>query len=378
MQLTLKGFSRLVEDMAATLQSSASALLDVSVGSVVRAIFEANASVALWMQWLILQVLQTTRAATSNGSDLDTWMADFGLSRLPATPAVGIATFSRYTATTGATVPAGAIVKTADGSLSFAVAASPGISIWQPSQTAYAIPAGVTSADLPLVCLTAGSAGNVLAGTITMIASSLPGIDQVINSNALSGGNDAESDTSFRSRFQLYLGSLSRATRSAVTAAVQNLRQGLNVMIAENTSASGSFQAGSFLVIIDDGTGQPSAGLLSAAASAIDAVRPVGTTFSVAPPQVITLNVTLNIAVPSNSSTASVSQSVQSAIGQYIETLPIGAVASATRIAQAAYSADPTIENVTNIVLNGGVSDVRPPANGVVKPGQIQVLINAG
>ena len=89
MKLNLKGFSQLVQDMGAALQSSASTLVDVSVGSVVRAIFEANASVALWMQWLVLQVLQTTRASTSQGLDLDSWMLDFGQTRLASVPATG-------------------------------------------------------------------------------------------------------------------------------------------------------------------------------------------------------------------------------------------------------------------------------------------------
>src|ERR1700722_5978208 len=123
MNLNLKAFSQLVEDMGAALQSSASNLIDVSVGSVVRAIFEANASVVLWIQWLILQVLQTTRASTSTGSDLDSWMLDFGLSRLPAVPSTGIVTFSRFAPNLAATIPVGSIVKTSDGSLSFSVTA---------------------------------------------------------------------------------------------------------------------------------------------------------------------------------------------------------------------------------------------------------------
>src|ERR1700722_20125094 len=111
MNLSLKGFTQLVEDMSAALQSSATTLVDVSIGSVLRAIFEANASVVLWLQWLILRVLQTTRASTSTGTDLDSWMADFGLNRLPAIPATGIVTFSRFAPNLAATIPAGSIVK---------------------------------------------------------------------------------------------------------------------------------------------------------------------------------------------------------------------------------------------------------------------------
>src|SRR3954447_25939761 len=96
MQLKLKSFDQLVQDMSAALQGTAAAFKDVSVGSVIRALFEANAGVVLWLQWLILQVLSQTRAATSIGGDLDSWMADFGLSRLPAVPATGTVTLSRY------------------------------------------------------------------------------------------------------------------------------------------------------------------------------------------------------------------------------------------------------------------------------------------
>ena len=49
-------FSALVQSMAAAVQASAAQLLDLTVGSTLRAVLEANASIGLWMQWLILQV----------------------------------------------------------------------------------------------------------------------------------------------------------------------------------------------------------------------------------------------------------------------------------------------------------------------------------
>jgi uncharacterized phage protein gp47/JayE len=201
MNLSLKGFTQLIEDMSSALQSSATTLVDVSVGSVVRAIFEANASVVLWIQWLILQVLQTTRASTSTGSDLDSWMLDFGLSRLPAVASTGIVTFSRFAPNLAATIPAGSIVKTSDGLVSFSVTEDDTLSIWQPGSSGYIIPGGVPSADLPVICITYGSIGNVLSDTIIVISASLPGVDQVNNANLLSNGVDAETDQAFRSRF---------------------------------------------------------------------------------------------------------------------------------------------------------------------------------
>lgn len=378
MNLNLKGFTQLIQDMSATLQSSATALVDVSVGSVIRAIFEANASVALWMQWLILQVLQTTRASTSVGGDLDSWMLDFGLIRLPAVASTGIVTLSRFAPNLPATIPVGSVLKTADGLLSFAVTEDETLSIWQPGSSAYVIPGGVASADLPVICTTTGSTGNVLAGTISVIAASLPGVDQVNNANPLTDGTDAEIDQAFRSRFQGYLMSLSRATLGAVQHAIAGVRQGLDVAVEQNTGPGGTPQLGALLVIVDDGTGFPSTDLLSSVASAVDSVRPVGTTFAVVPPQVLTVNVSMTAEFVSSNAAALGISKIQNYVASYLSSLPIGGTASITRVAQHAYRAGPDLQNITGIELNGGITDVVPPPLTVIKAGQVEVLSSDG
>ena len=133
MQLSLQTFSTLVQNMAAAVQGASNQLLDLTVGSTLRAVLEANASVALWMQWLILQVLRMTRAATSSGADLDSWMADFSLMRLPAVAATGLVTFSRFSPTMAALVPVGALVRTADGTQTFRVTEDTANVAWDPS-----------------------------------------------------------------------------------------------------------------------------------------------------------------------------------------------------------------------------------------------------
>ena len=119
MQLSLRTFNTLVQSMAAAVELSATQLLDLTVGSTLRAVLEANASIGLWVQWLILLVLRTTRAATSTGADLDSWMADLTLILLPAVASTGIVTLSRFTSTMQALVPAGVLVRTADGTGTF-------------------------------------------------------------------------------------------------------------------------------------------------------------------------------------------------------------------------------------------------------------------
>ena len=166
MQLSLQTFTTLVQNMAAAVQASAAQLLDLTAGSALRAVLEANASLALWLQWLILQVLQTTRAATSTGADLDSWMADFTLVRMPASPASGLVSLSRYTPTLTALVPVGALVRTADGTQTFAVAVDTTNPAFSAAQTGYILAANVASVTVPVVAQVPGSAGNVQAGAI--------------------------------------------------------------------------------------------------------------------------------------------------------------------------------------------------------------------
>src|SRR5574340_54700 len=106
--ITTQDFSTIVRTIVTAIQGGARTLVDLTVGSILRAVVEANAAVVLWLQGLILQLLATTRAATSNGSDLDTWVADCGLTRLPAVAETGQVSVSRFTATQQAVVPRGA------------------------------------------------------------------------------------------------------------------------------------------------------------------------------------------------------------------------------------------------------------------------------
>jgi uncharacterized phage protein gp47/JayE len=373
MQLSLQNFSTLVQNMAASVQSAASQLVDLTVGSTLRAVLESSASVGLWMQWLILQVLQTTRAATSAGGDLDSWMADFALTRLPAVPATGIVTFGRLTAIGSAFVPVGALVRTADGTQIFAVTQDTSNLAWNAAQAGYVLFTTASSMDLPVVAQTAGSAGNVLADAVSLLASAIPGIDTVTNTAPFQNGLDAETDTAFRSRFQNYIDSRSRATKLAVGYAVGNIQQGLLYTIQENQDPAGNPLMGSFVVTIDDGTGHPSASLLSTVTTAVDAVRPLGAMFSVQPPAITVANISLALVVASPATNAQLSPSVAAAIASYVNALPIGAPLPISRISQIAYSASPSIVNVGQVQVNGATSDLSPPANGVVKVGVVAV-----
>lgn len=373
MQLQLQSFGTIVSNAAAAVQGSARQLLDLTVGSTLRAILEANAGLALWIQWLIVQVLATTRAATSVGPDLDTWVQDFSSSRLPASQAAGQVTLSRFTPSLSALIPPGTMVKTADGSQSFVVTTDPTNPAWSPNQAAYVVGQGVGSINVPVHAIAAGAIGNVQPGAITTLSSAIAGIDTVSNATALSGGLDSESDDALRARFTTYLASRARATPIAIANAVLSVQQGLAYVLEENAAPGGVSQVGSFVVTVDDGSGAPPATLLQNVASAIESVRPIGSIYSVQPPTVSTANVSLFLTAATAAAKPTAIANVATALTNQINALPIGAQLPWSRLSQIAYSADSNVANVTSILLNGGTSDLTVPPNGLVRAGSIQV-----
>jgi uncharacterized phage protein gp47/JayE len=372
MLLPLSGFSALVQQMAAAVQGGAQQLIDLSVGSVLRALLEASASIALWMQWLILQVLSMTRAATSNGPDLDSWMADFSFFRLPGAAADGIVTFARYTIGLNTVVPVGTIVSTVDGTESFVVVASASSTVLN-GVAVYSLPAQLASVDVPVQAVVPGSAGNVLAGAIGLLSSAIPGVDMVNNALPTVGGIDPESDASLRLRFQAYINSRSLATPLALSNAILAVQQGLRYSIVENQDGLGDTLPGHFVVAVDDGTGSPSASLISEVQQAVESVRPLGATYAVTPPVVVSVTVQMTLETSNPRTASAVAAKVQQAIFAWIASLPMGGTLAISRLDALAHGADASVMSVVGTTINGAGADVTAPVNGVIIASSVMV-----
>lgn len=373
MQLSLQNFSTLVEGMAAAVQGAANSLLDLTVGSVLRAILEANAALALWMQWLMVQTLATTRLATSSGADCDSFGADFSFARLPSVAAAGQVTLTRFTPSIAAFIPVGTGVSTADNAQSFMVIGDPTNPAFNAASGGYTLAAGLAGLTVAVVANTAGSAGNVQPGAISLLSSAVSGVDTVSNALALTGGADAETDTAFRARFGNYLSSLSRATNLAIGSAIAAIQQGLSYSVRENVNQTGAAQMGHFVVTVDDGSGNPPPSLLSTVQQTVDAIRPVGTGFAVQGPVVSPANISVSLVTNTGTSHAAAVAAVASAFENYISGLPIGATLSYTRLAQLAYGASSAVSNLSGLLLNGESADLVPGLFGVVRAGTISV-----
>ena len=372
MQLPVITFSGVMDRMAAGLQGAAGQVIDLTIGSVLRALLEASASIVLWLQWLILGVLTTTRAATSVGPDLDSWMADYAFARLQGLSAAGIVNLARYTVGVAATVPLGTVLLTGDGKQQFLVIEDDTNPAWN-GAGGYTLGAGATSIDVPAACSVVGVSGNVVAGAIGLLGSPITGIDTVSNAASFLGGTGTEDDFAFRSRFLLYINSRSAATNGAILNAVAAVQQGLRVVVIESVDATLSELAGSFLVVVDDGTGKPGLLLLQNVQTAVDLVRPIGTNFCVQGP--IVLPVSVNVVIETSNSTTHmlVAASVQAAIVSWIASLPIGGTLAVSKIDALAHDIDPSVMSVTSSLINGFSQDIIAPINGVFLSNSVSV-----
>lgn len=373
MAITTQDFTTLVRNQVTAIQGAAKVLVDLTVGSILRAVVEANAAVILWLQGLILQLLAITRAATSSGADLDSWVGDFGLTRLAAVAASGQVSFARFTPSQQAVVPVGTTVQTGDGSQQFAVTLDTTNPAYSATLGGYVLAAGVGSINVPVAASTAGAGGNVSAGQLNTLTQAVPGVDTVSNAAAFTNGVDAESDSALRIRFIAFVASLSKATKGAVGYAITSLKQGVIYTLVENQQYNGTTDYGYFYVVVDDGTGSPGSTFLSNASNAIDAVRGVSIRFGVFAPVVVTANVSMTITTAAGYDHNAVVGLVGTALRSYINALLLGQTLTYSRLAQVAYDASPGVTNVTAVLLNGATADVTATSQQVIKAGTLTV-----
>ena len=362
MALSFQTFNTLVQNSVAAVQSACSTLLNLSPGSALLAILEANASVALWVQYLLALLFNRQRLATSTGADVDSFVNDFGMYRLAAVSAAGSVTFSRFTPTNSVTIPAGTIVISGDGTQQFA------------TTVAVTIPAATLSGSAPAIAVTAGVGGNVAAGGITLLGQAIVGVDTVTNAAAFTGGQNAENDAACIARFPVYLASLVRCTPAAIMAVIASVQQGLTYYVQENTSTIGGYQPGNFVVTIDDGSGYPSTALCSIVYGVVNGYRPIGSTFAVQAPTVVSVNAVLTLTVAAGVVKANLVGPVATAITAYLNALPVGTVLPYSMIAAVAYGTAPgQITNVSAVTANGGTADINPGYTGVIKAATVTV-----
>lgn len=285
-----------------------------------------------------------------------------GLSRVAATKATGT-----VTVTGTGTVHAGDLFESAGG-VQFAAA-----------QNVTASGMG----EVPVVCVTAGSAGNLPAGSITMMPVQLDGIVSVTNQSATAEGYDAETDEAYYDRFLIRL-------RTPPTSGNQYHYR----LWALEVPGVGDVQiyplghgANTVDVVVIDTDKQPaSAALVEAVQTHIDpgsqgigaGEAPMGAHCYVSAAAAVAVDLSVTVTALVGAEQTAVTQAIRDAVSAYLASVAFAqSYVSYARIGEAILSAS-GVQDYTGLLVNGGTGNQSVAARQVAVLGEVSVSYAGG
>lgn len=323
---------------------------------------------------------------TEGPDDLQTLAVDhFGDSfkRPGAKKALGIVTFSRPNSDAGdVLIGTSVVVKTkktsAGNSVSFKI-------VSEVTMTGLSINASVEA-------IIAGPSGNVNAGTVTEIETSLSDSSiTVTNAASFNGGEDAETDAEYRETIKLLLETLKGATLKAIEAKAKSVAGVVHAKAIEflqyvkewdilgETTVGDYFGIPRARIYIADANGNASAALISSVDAAIKTVRAAGVRVEVLEAIPVsfdwTAQLTLNPLGPNYGTFQSDLTAIQQLMEKYITDRPVGqgfSRADANAYILAKYG--PTgSDDLSSFTTSVPAADVTLTANQKLLPGTVTI-----
>lgn len=323
--LQYKTFDQFVTDLSNRWGGATGVTPQLLSGDPALAIFQSTATQLVFFEFLLQAVVGMARLSTSTGADVDSFVADFGITRLPATYASGPVTLTALSPPANQVIiPVGTIVQSPGGAYQYQLIADPTQTAYDAVLNAYILQANQTSITATVQALQSGSTQNVQANILTQFGAAIAGVDTVTNPSPIQNGKDAETDSALKTRFVQFFAALSKATMAAILYAMNSVQQGLDINLLENENQNGAAQNGFFTAVAEDGSGTLPSTLQTALYNAINLVRAFTVNFTVVGPTVLNPTVALNIRVAPGYASATVIANVVTAILDYVGTLTIG------------------------------------------------------
>jgi uncharacterized phage protein gp47/JayE len=368
MAFQVKNFRSILAGMINLVRGATSKLTDFRVGSVTRTMLEAPAGE---IESLYLEMFHGIMEAIP----VAIYQA-FDFQRLAPAAAYGDVTFiADAPLASDVVIPAGTVVKTAEG-LSYATTA------------AATLVAGQTSVSVSAQCETIGAAGNVPAATLVIMTASIAGIDEVTNISAISNGRDEETDDERKARFQEFVRSLPRGTKSAIAYGASTARlyaidgtvsEYVNeVAVIEEFMTDQTKPVGFVRVVISSGSGAASSELVDLTQDIVDGYtdpsgniitgwKAAGVIATVESAVEVPIDVTAVIEGDGSVAQESLLASCEVAISDYISTLRLGGDCLVSGITVAIA----TVPGVYNVTLTDPAADVEIDVNEIATIGEV-------
>lgn len=343
--------SALYEQMVAYLQDPSNwpdgipKITDFSVGSSAYTLLNA---VAVGQDQVSLQQFNNEQQAsvlTATGSSLDDIAANWGVTRKAAVAASGTFNFTRVTASSvDWYIPKGTLITTYPD--------SSGNTIQFTVDADATLTAGNTSIQVNATCSNPGpgSGGNLTASTPLLIGSALPGIDGVSLPADITNGIDEETNDALRARV------LEAMQYPPGPGSVADYQEWATAVTGVGTATPLPLNRGPGTVdVLITGTSgtSPSAALISAVQSAIDAKAPADADVQVIAPTIVTVDSTVTLTLATGYTTASVTAAVQTAVAAYINGVQAGGTVYNSGVVKAALSVTGVLDAVASLSVGG-------------------------
>lgn len=331
--------------------------LDKREGSIVFDMLSPSALESAFLYGALATAFELGFADTSYGEYIDRRCAEVGMTRKPATKAVGKVVF---TGTTGSYIPAGTQVTTN------------GVEpILFETDSEYAIgPDGTAIADVTAV--EAGVKGNVSIGKVTVLTQYLSGISSVTNAINFDGGSDIETDTDLLARYFI------RMQTPATSGNIYEYQQWALSVPGIGAAKVFPLWDGNGTVkvtLLDTEKTPPDETIIDDVRTYIESVRPIGATVTVQGATAVPIDITASLVLEPNVTIEDTQEDILLALKEYLAELayndPICRISQiANHILDSSYVLDYmdlTINDQTgNLVIADGEVAVLGTVNFVV------------
>lgn len=311
MSFQVKPFDKIVADMVSWVVANSPEVSDMTPGSLIRSFCEAT---ALTVEELYVATYLGFRRYLSEVPSLI-----FDFDKKAGTKATSSVIFSRSGTTGTATIVSGTEVSTPTG-LSFF--------------TTDLVTIADGNSDSPTIEVEAeevGTAYNVSANSITVLAESIDGVESVTNSIGAVGGTATESDYQYNQRFQAYIEGLAGSNTAGLIAGALSVEGITSASIVEHFPPISNENVS---IYVDDGTlVSVSAEQLAEVQEIIDGdgtesnpgYRAAGVNAVVKAPSIITVNVDVSVEVIEGVDTDQIKTDISTVLTDYINNLGVGA-----------------------------------------------------
>ncbi|MBB6674504.1 baseplate J/gp47 family protein [Cohnella nanjingensis] len=300
------------------------------------------------------EVLRRGFASTTFGPYLDARCEEHGITRRPAVKATGQV---KLLGAAGTDVPKGTRVATAADP----VTSSPSVEFEVTGEQTLTLDSqGQGTANVAAV--DAGTVGNVPAGAITLLVTSVPGITGVSNEAGMSGGADVESDESLLERYLLKVRSPGTSGNKSdyVQWALQVESVG-GAQVQPLWNGPGTVK----LFVLGSDKRAPNASIVTAVQNYIapsagqgEGKAPIGASVTVAAATEVPINVSALLTLKAGATVEEASTAIQFALRDYLKQLAFSDTAVRYSRIIGILLDVPSIVDFTDLKVNGGVGNV--------------------